>query len=151
MKNPKPLAVWILVAMLILLSLGALPAGALFIAAPDGRLMGMPLSALSRSPFTSFLVPGLSLFTFLGVYPLIVAYGLLRKPGWKWAESLNPFKSYHWSFAAALAAGFAVEIWIGVQIWAVGYVSFLQPFYLVWGLVMLILTLSRPVRVACRT
>jgi hypothetical protein len=63
----------LVVALEIFLGLGALFGGGLFILAPDGHLLGMPLRMLAGSPFRSFLVPGILLFTFVGVAPLIAA------------------------------------------------------------------------------
>jgi len=52
----------ILLLLLGILGLGAIGGGAAFIISPDGKLMGMPLSVLNRSPFSSFLFPGIILF-----------------------------------------------------------------------------------------
>src|SRR5207244_608690 len=57
----------------ILLGIGAVGGGSMFILAPDGHLMGMPLKMLAGTPFHSFLVPGLLLFTFVGVGPILAA------------------------------------------------------------------------------
>src|SRR6202043_944297 len=55
----------------IFLGIGALFGGIQFILAPDGHLLGVPLSMLAGTPFHSFLVPGLLLFTFVGLAPIM--------------------------------------------------------------------------------
>src|ERR1700738_5076922 len=57
----------------VLLGIGALFGGGQFILAPDGHLIGVPLKMLAGTPFHSFLVPGLVLFTLLGVAPIAAA------------------------------------------------------------------------------
>jgi hypothetical protein len=145
-SSQHPKAVWLLIVLLFLLALGALPSGVLMMAAPDGSFMNMPLSMLQYSPFSSFFIPGLILFTLMGVYPLAVAYSLWRQPSWRWPEALNPVKGRHWSWAASLAAGVMLVIWITVQVLLLRSVAFLHVLYFIWGWALILLTLSAPVR-----
>ena len=81
MKNQnihRPIAVWLLVILQFFLGFGAVISGGLLIAAPNGSLMQMPLSMLASSPFSNFLIPGIILFSLLGVYPVAVAYSLCQ-------------------------------------------------------------------------
>ena len=64
-----------LLALLILLGLGALGGGGVPVVSLSGKLMGMPLFMLARSPFQNFLVPGLVLFTVLGLAPCLLVGG----------------------------------------------------------------------------
>jgi hypothetical protein len=141
----RPLVGWILIWLLFLLSLGAIFGGGAFLLAPDGHLIQMPISHLKNSPFTDFLIPGMFLFTFLGIYPLAVAYGLWKLPGWRWPDLLNPFKQFHWSWAASLAAGVIVMLWIFVEMLWVPF-GVVHILYLIWGVLLLILTLLPIVR-----
>jgi len=68
--------VWLLIALLAFVGVNATVAGAAFVVAPDGHLIRMPLSQLTRSPFADFRVPGLLLFVSIGLYPIFAAYGL---------------------------------------------------------------------------
>ncbi len=61
------------VGLEIFLGIGALFGGIQFILAPDGHLLGVPLSMLAGTPFQSFLVPGLLLFTLVGIGPMVAA------------------------------------------------------------------------------
>lgn len=85
--------VWLLISLQFLLSLGAAVSGALLILGPDGHFMQMPLYLLRTTPFATFLLPGILLFTFVGIYPLAVAYSLFARPAWSWPDVVNPFKT----------------------------------------------------------
>jgi hypothetical protein len=137
---------WLLIALQFLLGFGAFVSGTLLVAIPDGSLMQMPLSMLEYSPFSTFLIPGIILFTLLGIYPLAVAYSLWQKPNWRWPEVINPFKSMHWSWASSLAAGVILLTWIIVEMLMLRSIAFLHILYFVWGLALILLTLAPEVR-----
>ncbi len=141
----RPGAVWFLIVLLVLLAVGAFIGGGAFMLAPDGHLIQMPISHLEKSPFVDFLIPGILLFTFLGIYPLAVAYSLWKLPAWRWPDRLNPFKRIHWSWAGSLAAGVIVIIWITVEVLWVPF-GLVHILFFVWGAVLLILTLLPAVR-----
>jgi hypothetical protein len=111
------------VVLEIFLGIGALFGGIQFILAPDGHLLGVPLSILAGTPFRSFLVPGLLLFTFVGVAPIVAASVTARR------RAIGPL--------AALAVGLALMGWITVEmaIFA-GLTSLFWAFYLVLGTVI---------------
>ena len=54
----------------IFLGVGAIGGGAALMLGPRGEIIPLPISALAGTPFGSYLVPGLILFTVLGVGPL---------------------------------------------------------------------------------
>lgn len=142
---PRPFSVSALIFLHIFLGLNGLGGGLAFVLAPDGRLLQMPLSQLSNAPFSSFLVPGLLLLLFLGIYPLAVAFSLWKRPAWLWPDALNPFNGTHWSWAASLAAGVISIVWIVVQIQWIP-VGFLHIFIFGWGTLILLVTLLPGVR-----
>ncbi len=137
----RPLTDWLLIAFQVCLGLNAVGAGAAFMLAPDGHLIQMPLSNLEQSPFTNYFIPGLLLFTFVGVFPLAVAYGLWKRPDWHWPEVINPFKSTHWSWAGSLAAGVILIIWITVQVLLIQQIAWLHYFCWGWGILLVVFTL----------
>jgi len=147
--NPRPFIVWLLIFLLAFLGLNGAAAGALFIIAPDGRLIQMPLSNLKNAPFSDFLIPGFLLLIFIGIYPMAAAYSLWKLPVWRWPDALNPFKQFHWSWAGSLAAGAIVMVWILVQIQWIK-VGALHIIVLVWGAVIVLLALLPSVRRYCR-
>lgn len=149
MKNnvyPRPVLRWILILLQILLGVGAVVSGAMLVAAPDGHLLQMPLHMLQYSPFPNFLIPGVILTTLLGIYPLVVAHSLWKRPAWRWPDVINPFKRNHWSWAGSLAAGVIVVIWIIVEVIMLRSVGFLHVLYFVWGFALILLTLAPGVR-----
>jgi hypothetical protein len=107
----------------ILLGIGAVGGGSLFILAPDGHLLGLPLKMLAGTPFHSFLVPGLLLFTFVGVAPIVAAAITARQ------LAIGPL--------AALVVGVTLMTWITVEmVLFAGATSLLWAFYLVLGTVI---------------
>jgi NO-binding membrane sensor protein with MHYT domain len=72
----------------------------------------------------AFLLTGLALFIVLGLYPLVVFYGLLKKLKWSW-------------FAAFVLGG-ALIIWIVVEIIMIGYQP-QPPLQLIYGIIGLMI------------
>jgi hypothetical protein len=136
-----PLSVKSLIALQLLLGLGALYGGGLLALAPDGSLLGMPLSLLQHSPFDNFLIPGIILLTFLGFMPLGIAWALITRQNFPAAEKLNVFKDKHWAWTYSLYAGFATIIWITIQLYFIREAGVIHVVYIFWGLVIQILTL----------
>jgi hypothetical protein len=145
-NTASPFVARILIFLLVFIGVGALISGPMLFLAPDGHLMKLSVDMLQGTPFTNFLIPGLVLFLFVGIFPILVSYGLLRQPSWRWAEAINVCKKYHWSWTAAWAAGVIMLIWIIVETSLLGYVSFLQPVITVWGVAIITLTLLPNVR-----
>ncbi|TME50353.1 MAG: hypothetical protein E6I60_12065 [Chloroflexi bacterium] len=100
--------------------LGAVFGGGAFILAPDGHLLGMPTTLLAGSPFPSYLVPGIVLFTFVGLGPLLAAAITLRR------QALAPL--------AAVAVGLMLIGWVSVEMVVLaGLGSLAWALYLVLG------------------
>ena len=121
--------------------MGALYGGIALVIDPTGNLLQMPLSNLEGSPFTNYLFPGLILLFLLGVVPAFVAFGLIRKPKWKWANKLNIYNDQHWAWTYSLYVSIMLIIWIDVQIMLIGYGAPIQIIYAFLGVLLLILTL----------
>jgi hypothetical protein len=144
-SNHRPVLVWALIILQALLGIGALASGGLLMLGPDGSLMHMPLSLIQKSPFSNFFIPGLVLFTFLGIYPAGIAYGIWKKPAWKWPDAINPFKQYHWSWAGSLAVAAIVVTWLSVELIWVQW-SILHGIYYVWSGLIILITILPVVR-----
>lgn len=142
----RPFILYLLVACLALLGLGALGGGGALVLRPDGGILGMPLSMLENSPFGNFLLPGAVLFLFLGVYPLAVAYALLARPKWRWAAALNLDRERHWSLSHALYVGLILILWMDFQVMFIGYGSFIQGAYALFGVLIAVLALLPPLK-----
>jgi hypothetical protein len=68
------------VIVLIITGINALAAGFSMIADPTGNDLGMSVEReLQHSPFNSFLIPGLILFTTIGVLSIITALFFVKK------------------------------------------------------------------------
>jgi hypothetical protein len=117
--RPLPGIARLAVALEIFLGLGALFGGGAFILAPDGHLLGMPTSLLAGSPFPSYLVPGIVLFTFVGVAPLVAALMTVRR------LPLAP--------VAAVAVGLTLIGWVAVEM-----VVLAGPGSLAWALYLVL-------------
>ena len=142
----RSLIIWVLTSLQFLLGLGAPMSGLILILAPNGQVMQMPLDMLKTTSFSAFLFLGILLFIFVGMYPLAVAYSLFARPSWSWPDSVNPFKNMYWAWAASLAVGVIVIIWICVQMILFDTVQFLHVLYLGWGVAIILLTLYPSVR-----
>jgi len=119
-RRPLPGIARFAVALEIFLAIGALFGGGAFILAPDGHLLGMPAKLLAGSPFPSFLVPGIVLFTFVGIAPLVAAAITVRR------HALAPM--------AAIGVGFTLIGWVSVEMVVLaGLGSLAWAVYLVLG------------------
>lgn len=142
----RPVVAWVLIVLLVFIGIGAVISGAMLFAAPEGHLMQWSTDDLAGTPFSNYLIPGIILFLFVGIFPLFVAYGLLKKPSWSWPNIINPMKKMHWAWTASWAAGVIMLIWITVETVLLGYLSFLQPVIAVYGIVIIVLTMLPAVR-----
>jgi hypothetical protein len=139
---PKPFALYILLLLLLALGAGGIYGGFLLTDDPSGRLLQMPLNALQGSPFQDFLIPGIILLLFNGFLPLLIAYGLIVQPDWKWPERLNIYPNRHWAWTFSLYCGIILGIWIGVQLLLLGPPhSPLQGIFALWGTVTVVFTM----------
>jgi len=129
MKSKKPISVIALMVSVFFQALSGLGGGAFLIADPTGETLDLSLSFLINSPFPDYLIPGIILFTVLGVYPLIVTAGLWKRKYWGWLGSIF--------------LGIVLLIWIFVEILIIGYQSEppLQLIYGILGIVIMFLTL----------
>jgi hypothetical protein len=122
LSTPRPLPgiARLAIGLEIFLGLGALFGGGALILGPDGHLLGMPTSLLAGSPFPSFMVPGIILFTFIGVAPILAAAITLRR------QALAPI--------AAVVVGMMLIVWVSVEMVVLaGLGSLAWAMYLVLG------------------
>lgn len=120
--------------------ISAIPAGWALISDPSGRKLGFPLEMLEHSPFTNFLIPGLFLLVVLGIFPIIVFYGLITKNELRWTQKMNLYKNYHWSWAFSYYLGLLLILWINMELMFIKEFSMLQVAYSILGVLIVILT-----------
>jgi hypothetical protein len=134
MKVSKSYSFYILTILIGFQGISGLFGGLALVIDPTGELLRMPISMLEGSPFDNFLVPGIILLMILGIFPMVVFYGLWKRLNWAWT--------------GALIVSVALIIWIGIEIWMVGYHPEppLQFIYGMLGLILLILVMLPSVR-----
>lgn len=132
----KPLSCKLLIFIHLFLGTGAVFGGGAFVIDPSGDLIKMPITLLDQSPFTDFLIPGIILLVVLGIIPIFIAYSLSKRWQWKIANRLNIYKNMHWSWTYSLYIGFALIIWITVQVFFIGEVATIHLVYIALGLLI---------------
>ena len=120
----RPTAFWALVVLALFNALSAFAGGV----AVTAGIIGMPLSILAGSPFTSFVIPGIVLFVVVGGSQFVAAVLLLRRreAGLLWST----------------VAGIGMLVWIFVEIMIIGGGAWLQTLYFLTGLAQVVLVLA---------
>jgi len=137
----------IFLIVLGILASGAIGGGGVLIISPTGELIGLPLSELKNSPFDSFLLPGIILFSVLGLIPLLLIIALLKKPESRLAEKINLFKDMHWSWTFSIYIAFMLIGWIQIQMVFLQSVHWLHTFYMFYAVAIIIIALLPQIRI----
>jgi peptidoglycan/LPS O-acetylase OafA/YrhL len=117
-KKTRPALVYTLMVLVAFQGISGILGGFGLISDPSGESLQIPLDWLEGSPFDNYLIPGIILFFILGIFPLIVLFGLWKNAVWSWY--------------GALLLGVALIIWIGVEILIIGY-HMQPPLQLIYG------------------
>jgi len=136
----------ILLILLAFLGLGAVGGGGALIVSPSGDLLKMPLSLIEKSPFRSYLIPGIILFSVLGLAPSLLVFALIKKPKWIFAEQINFFKDMHWSWTFSIYAGFALIIWLQLEMQFLQSVYWVHTFYMFLAIAIIFVALLPQIR-----
>lgn len=136
MSTEAPRHSLILVVLHAFLALGALGGGLMMIISPGGSALGLAPELLEGSPFDSYLIPGIVLFTALGVLPCFVVYGLIARPAWEVAEVFNIYRDQHWAWTFSLYVGFILVLWIVGQVAMIKELFVLQLVFILLGVVI---------------
>lgn len=131
---------YLLLATHLLLSINGLIGGLLLMIKPDGSKLQMDPTWLGRTPFQNYFLPGLLLFTFVGLLSMITLLGLMFKFKASILNKVNIYPEKHWAWTYSLYSGFSTIIWITVQLILTQY-FWLQPVILFIGTGILICTL----------
>lgn len=131
---------FLLIFLHLILGLNGLAGGLLLMLKPDGSLLQMNVDWLQYSPFPNFLLPGVLLFTFLGVLPLLTLFGLITNKNVHLLNFLNLYADRNWAWCFSLYTGTIAILWINVQLVMTQY-FWLQPVISLTGLAILVLTL----------
>jgi hypothetical protein len=112
-------------ALLLFVGIGAVAGGLGVILDPSGESLGVSVNLLMDSPFKDFLIPGIILFTIIGLTSLLISY--------------LTFKQHLLSGGATIILGFIMIIWIVLQVYWIGWLTSLQPTFLIIGFAEIIL------------
>jgi hypothetical protein len=136
----NPIELYILYFWMAFLSLNGLGGGIVFMIKPDGSMMGMNLDWLAKTPFQSFLIPGICLFLMNGIFPLIALVGLIGRKENRVFNKANVFRDKHWSWTFTLYSGVITITWIIIQQLITNY-FILQPIISALGLIIIVFSL----------
>ena len=114
------------VALHLFIGIGALAGGLACIVDPNNPL-GAPSSMLEGSPFSSFLIPGLVLFTLFGIGNLVQLIFMWKKVWWR-------------SLGEGILGG-GMVIWIVVQVLIIDSIVFLHIAFLAIGTIQAVVAL----------
>src|SRR6056297_1677577 len=142
-KN-KPYWVYILWVLIGFQTLLGLAGGLVMVFDPTGKTLRIPGIFLLGSPFEDYLIPGLFLLSFLGIFPAFTLLGLLGY-NWKGPSLLNLYRNIHWGWTYSLYVAIILIIWMDIQVFFIGYWHVIQTFNALMGVLILIVTLLPPV------
>ncbi len=116
-KTKRPVSGIVLIFLMFFQAFSAIPTGFSMIMDPSGAAIGLPNYLLEQSPFSSFLIPGLFLGVILGLFPVVILYGLItRKDFWK-LNRINCYKKHHWALGCSYYLGILLILWINMQLY----------------------------------
>lgn len=116
----QPFLLYLLIFSLIFLALGGLFGGIMFLIDPSGKSMSMD-TVLPMLPVSSYVLPGLFLIAVMGLFPILLAYGLIARPDWPWAARLTGWSKHHWAWTGSIAVALILLIWLAVQAFMIGF------------------------------
>lgn len=135
----RSISSYLLIMLVFIQMISALPAGLSLITDPSGTNLGLPIELLQPTPFHDFLIPGLFLFIFLGLFPALIFYGLIKKPIFKSLEKFNLYKDYHWSWTFSYYLGLILILWINMQLYFIREFSILHFVYSILGILIILI------------
>jgi hypothetical protein len=141
----RPLNLWLLILALLFLALGGLYGGIAMLLDPSGRSLEMDV-VLPLLPVPDYTLPGLFLLLVIGTGSLVLVYGLLARPHWRWTEAVTCWSGYHWAWTGTLGLGVVLCLWLIIQGLLIGFKWPIQFITAVNGLVIIFLALLPGVR-----
>ena len=127
-----PFAVWLYLLGALALGTTAFVSGGVMLLDPFGATMGLEIEWLAGTPFQDYFVPGLILFSVLGLGSFVALYGIARRRQWAW-----------W---AAVSLGVALVGWIVTQVLLLRMYHALQLIYGTLGVVLILLAVRPSTR-----
>lgn len=113
------------IILLLITTISAIFGGGAMLIDPSGTNQGLPIETLKNTPFENFLIPGLVLFVIFGLGGLITTIIVMKK-----------IKGYPF---LTISMGFALSIFISIEILMLKDVHFLQIIFAIIGISLVIL------------
>lgn len=113
------------IILLLIITISAIFGGGAMLIDPSGTNQGISIETLKNTPFDDFLIPGLILFIMFGLGGLITTIIVMKK-----------IKGYPF---LTISMGFALSLFISVEILMLKDVHFLQIIYAIIGISLVIL------------
>lgn len=111
----------ILASLHLFVGIGAIFGGLGVIINPTGESFGITTDILKRGPFTDFLIPGLILFTFIGIMDIVVGVFAL--------------KNYKYQAYLSGVMGVGLMVFITVQCIILNDIIYLHIIFFILGLI----------------
>ncbi|VVB78432.1 Uncharacterised protein [uncultured archaeon] len=140
----KPLVLYFLIILILFVSVCGIFGGWNLIKDPTGKSLQFPDNYLKNTIFQDYFFPGIILFTIIGIFPLLIIYGIIKN-SLDFLEIFNIYKDEKWQFSFIIYYGIILIVWIDVQIIMVPY-FILQPIISLIGVVIILLSLSSSIR-----
>ena len=144
--SPKrPVMLWLLVIVLILLSLGGFSGAIPMLADPESGGYLEFADLLPSLPVSNLILPGLFLLIVMGLVPLLLAYSLVAKPKWGWIDTLFSWSKQYWAWTATLILVGIIALWLAYEGWLIGWfpITYITG---ILGLLILLLVMLPSVR-----
>ncbi len=132
---------YVLYFLHLFLGINASIGGFLLMYKSDGSLLQINKEFLKNSPFSNFFIPGVLLFTCVGLLSVLTLCGLVFKFNSKILNTLNIYSDRHWAWAFSLYTGITTILWITIQLLITEY-FWIQPVIILVGLSIMICSLT---------
>ena len=136
---------WLLLFFLLFLLLGGLYGGIAMLTDPTGGSLQLT-EILPLLPVSDYILPGIFLLVVMGLAPLLLAYGLLARPKWRWAERMSRWSGHRRAWTGTLVLGVTLEAWLIIQGLLIGFKWTIQYITAVNGFLIVLLVLLPGIR-----
>ncbi len=103
---------------------------------------------LDDLPVSDYRLPGLVLGLGLGVGSLVTAYGLVRRPAWRWLRSVERATGRHWAWTGTVGIGAGLAGWILLEVALIPERSAIEALYGALAVGLLAVSATRSFRTA---
>lgn len=139
-QRSRPLLLLVLLsAVLLFTAFGGVFDGLHLINDPTGGSLNMPLSALERTPFRDYTLPGFVLMFLYGFGGVLSVYGLWSRARLPYDALVSHWTHEFWAWDSSLLLGFALIVWLTYQV--IFYPAFAPIQFVMYGAAILMIGL----------